>query len=62
MEQTVLKPKNLSSELEKLRLAAICLDSIPGRPPKLPIINIGPRDLTFEAHSMQDLEALADIE
>src|SRR6266705_2778758 len=63
MEQTVLKPKNLSAELEKLRLAATWLDSIPGRPPpRLPIINIGPHDLTFEAHSVQDLEAMADAE
>ena len=29
---------------------------------KLPIICIGPRNQTFEAHSVQDLEALADID
>ena len=29
---------------------------------KLPIIHIGPRNLTFKAHSIQDLEALADID
>jgi hypothetical protein len=30
-------------------------------PPRLPTIIIGKRDLTMEAHSVQDLEALADV-
>ena len=41
---------------EVLRLAENWLSSLP----VLPTIVIGPRDLTFEARSMQDLEALAD--
>ena len=48
MEQTILKPKNLPPELQSLRAAALWLNGITGRPPKLPIIAIGDRDLFLE--------------
>ena len=51
----MLKAANL---LLELRLAAGWLSKLP----ELPTILIGPYDLIFEAHSMQDLEPLSDIE
>ena len=37
--------------------------SSPGQPaiPRLPTIEIGKRDVSLEAHSIQDLEELADV-
>ena len=66
MEQTVLKPKNLPKELHTLHAVSISLAGIRRRPPiistqRLPIIAIGPRDISFEAKSIQDLEALANV-
>ena len=66
MEQAILKPKNLPKELLSTHKVALSLAGIQRRPPNstprtLPIIVIGHRDLEFEAHSIQDLEALADI-
>ena len=63
MEQALLKPHNLAPGLVRgFRACAAWLGSIPGRPPRLPTIATGPRDLTFEAGNVQDLEALADVE
>ena len=66
MEQTVLKPKNLPKELLTLHAVSISLAGIRRRPPtmstqRLPIIAIGPRDISSEAKSIRDLEALADV-
>ena len=66
MEQIILKPKNLPDELLSINLVALSLAGIQRRPSNrtlrtLPIIEIGPQDLEFEAHSIQDLEALADV-
>ena len=66
MEQTILKPKNLPNKLLSIHSVALSLAGIQRRPPNrspqtLPIIEIGPQDLEFEAHSIQDLEALADV-
>ena len=66
MEQAILKPKNLPKELLSIHTVALLLAGIQRRPPNstprtLPIIAIGHQDLEFEAHSIQDLEALADV-
>ena len=62
MEQTILKPKNLSPELQNLRAAALWLNSITGRPPKLHVIAIGDRDVFLEARTIHDLEDLASVD
>ena len=36
------------------------IEAIPGQPPRLPIITIGPKDIILEAKSTQDLKVLAD--
>ena len=66
MEHIVLKRKNLPKELLCLHAVFISLAEIQRRPPiistqRLPIITIGPRDISFEAKSIQDLEPLADV-
>ena len=66
MEQAILKPKNLPKELLSTHKVALSLARIQRWPPNstprtLPIIAIGHHDLEFEAHSIQDLEALADV-
>src|SRR6266705_5957636 len=71
MERAVLKGRNLSDELQTrrtepvtptLRAALIGLSGLPGHPPRPPVIAIGRRDVTLEADSIQDLEALSDAE
>ena len=66
MEQAILKPKNLPKEHLSIHTVALSLAGIQRRPPNstprtLPIIAIGHHDLEFEAYSIQDLEALADV-
>ena len=66
MEQTVLKLKNLPNKLLSLNALSISLAGIRQQPPttsiqRLPIITIGPRDISFKAKSIQDLEALPDV-
>ena len=66
MEQALIKPKNLPKDLLSIHTVALSLAGIQRRPHNstpltLPIIAIGHQDLEFEAHTIQDLEALADV-
>ena len=68
MEQAILKPKNLHKELLSIQMVVLSLAGIQRRrrppnstPRTLSIIAIGHQDLEFEPHSIQDLEALADV-
>ena len=75
MERAVRKPENLAEGVQQtagtlgeLRQAAMWLAQAdlpklpPAETPRPPAVEIGPCNFTLEAHSIQDLEALADVD